>query len=300
MKKVLACAATLALLFAGCGVQRKTAAPPSANINNGGFVSQSGDALYFANFADDGRLYRRDAAGKDTKLSDDRCYALQPVGDWIYYKNRYDNRLYRLPLAGGSPQPLGNDPVFYPQVLGDWIYYLNSADDMRLYRVQTDGTLREKLCDDPSAYPNVTPEGIYYSNTAEGGMLYFVALDGTRRQPLLPRYCANLNIVNGWAYFIDMTADGTIFRWNLKKQGEPVPLATNADNFLVANKKWVFFVKNDTLWRMRPDGKDPIARAQVPMITNLFVVGDRVYTHSSGAQTIQGLGIEDTDATTLP
>ena len=285
----LLCIPAALAFLAGCGGSAP-AGPISGNINNGGFVEESGGDLYFTNFADEGRLYAVLADGTQKKISDDRAYGIQRVGEWIYYKDRNTGSLYRLMPDGSEKQRLGEDAATFPQVWDGWIYYINPNDSQAIYRVKTDGTGAEKLHDGICSYLNVTPQGIYYANPAEGNSLYFLNHDGTGQALVLLQFCAQLNVAGSWAYYIDL--NGRVCRAPLDGQGEPEPLAEGAGNFLVVAGRRIAFVKDGAVWRMDTDGKNPLKLTEEENVQNLFIAGDNVYYHSAGAGNLVRVGMD--------
>ncbi|MDR3312989.1 MAG: DUF5050 domain-containing protein [Oscillospiraceae bacterium] len=286
------CALLLALgvLLAGCGGKAAVLLPKSGslpgNSNNGGYVLADGAYIYYTDFANGRRLCRShwDGTGEEV-ISGASCIALNADEDWIYYKNReQNNSLWRVRKDGSDTQQLTQDAVIYPQLLGGWLYYLQMDDDRKLFRIQTDGAGAEQISGDHCAYPNATPGGIYYVNVGDENRLYHVALDGAGGgERALDARCGQLNILDGWAYYISRGYQPGVFRWQTGTANMPERLADAEDNsILVAADNTLYFTRSTGIFSIPASGGAETCLAEENNIQNLFVAGERVYWLGSG------------------
>lgn len=190
----------------------------SGNLINGerkgGQMAFQGSWLYFANYADNGFLYKYNPqSGKLIKLSDDAAAFINIVGNWLFYANLNEgNALYKLKSDGSARERIGEESGEYLFVLNDWLYYANLNDDSSLYKIQTDGSQKTKLSSDMVKYVSLTGDWIYYHNKSEGGQLYRIQTDGSQRSAVAED---NLSIIDGDFLYALNLETLQIFRENL-------------------------------------------------------------------------------------
>ncbi len=165
---------------------------------------------YFADWSDNGHLYKIDTNGENLqKLSDNDCFNITYIDGWLYYSIRgeYENKLYAMKADGTCEQrltennakllfptesftcydPDGGRDIFFVQSTGEqpvyadgWVYYLESVPDAdysgNIWRMRmTDtGAVKEKISDIKVEYiQNYDGHDIQYEN----GRLYFTNYD---------------------------------------------------------------------------------------------------------------------------
>ena len=146
-----------------------------------------------------------------TQLNNDISNNVIVADGWVYYRNIGDGySLYRIRTDGSERTQLSNHYVDYINVSGDWIYYYRSNERGGIYRIRTDGKRRTKLYDSGAYDLNVVGDWIYFEGS---GGIYKVGIDGKNAVKLVEgSYCRNINVADGWIYYIDGRFWGNIYR----------------------------------------------------------------------------------------
>jgi len=112
----------------------------NGNINNGGFVAQQGDWLYYSNYADGGKLYKiRSDLSENTKLCDDKVSSINVAGNCVYYileENNPNKGIYKIHTDGSEKTLLYKDRFIISMiVLNNKVYGWNLS--RCLYQMDT-------------------------------------------------------------------------------------------------------------------------------------------------------------------
>ncbi|WDC84976.1 DUF5050 domain-containing protein [Caloramator sp. mosi_1] len=154
------------------------------NISNGGIAATDGEYIYYSNFADGGKIYKRPVDGTDSyPICNDNAKFINVVDDFIYYSNMSDGgKIYRIKTDGTSRSKVNNVLSSHINVVNDYIYYINGKRGNRIYRLkayntdpQNEGTL---VTSDKAAYLIATNSMLYYSNLSDKGRLYSINISG--------------------------------------------------------------------------------------------------------------------------
>lgn len=268
----------------------------AANLNNGGlFAENPADGkVYFSNKFDGGNLYKMNPDETDIELvlaSNVNC--ILTGGDYLYYYldtaksgtglgyvvRTYG--IYRSKTDGSSSQCLDRDAAINMQLVGNYIYYLryNNQEYTKFYRTKIDKSEQIEVSSsviNPACAVNGT---IYFNGTEKNHYLY--ALD-TRSDQIYTVYQGNIwypHYADGWIYYMDVSSDYRICRYNLSSQQVEILTNERADTFNVAGK-YLYYQKSDSenpcLMRTGLDGSNPEIVAQ-GLYNNINVTSQYVY-----------------------
>ena len=84
---------------------------------------------------------------------------------------------------------------------GDGYIYYRSEADWRLYRAKPDGTEKTKICDTVIVNINVLDGWVYFIDYFDDNAIYRVRTDGTDLMKLADGYCGNLYVAESGIYF---------------------------------------------------------------------------------------------------
>jgi RNA polymerase sigma factor (sigma-70 family) len=237
------------------------------NIENGGFVAQQGEWIYYRNISDNDFLYKMktDGTGK-TKLSSDITTYLNVVGDWIYYQNKSDqDTIYKIRMNGTGRTKLNNDMSDHISIVGDWIYYSNLSNVSYgdgaygyLYKIRKDGTGKTKLSDNYVSEMTVAGDWIYYENGSDKNGLYKIRTDGIGETKLDNDLSAYINILGEWIYYSNGSDNWYLYKIRTDGTGKT---KLNSDSTMYKNVvgNWIYYANkgdNDFLYKIRTDGTD--------------------------------------------
>lgn len=247
----------------------------AGNLNNKGLFAESEGKVYFSNAYDNGCLYSMNADETDLKkLSSSSVNAINIGGRNLYYYMDSDKGgtglgyvvrtfgIYRSDLKGNSTKCLDRSASVTMQLAGNYLYYqhYDNKDFTELYKIKTDKTDKTKVSDEV-----INPAGchngiLYFNGTGKDHYLY--ALD-TRTDTVSTVYEGNLwypAYQDGYIYYLDVSSDYHLCRYQLSTQTNEVLTYDRADTFNVGNT-YIYYQKNDAsapaLMRMRLDGSDP-------------------------------------------
>jgi len=270
----------------------------TGNIINGGLVVQQGDWIYYSNYDDGEKLYKKRINGTEkTKLNDDVSRCINVIGDWIYYR---DNKsiLYKIHTNGTQHTKMTfayNDSCLYVNVVGNWIYYINndeSENDVGIIsKIHIDGTQKTELNEYNSLLINVVNDWIYYttSNLSASGLsssLYKIRTNGTEKIKLDDNFGGIFFIVvDNWIYYsaedglYKICTDGT--QKTKLNDGNDTYFGIMGMNVV---GDWIYFQnKNDfyndfgyKLYKIKTDGTQK-TKLSDDLITGINVVGDWIY-----------------------
>jgi hypothetical protein len=199
-------------------------------------------------------------------------------GEWVFYSNLDDNgNLYRMRFDGSGNQLLARDKSSHINVVGDWVYYLNPRNGANgdIYRIRTDGSNRQKLNDSFDVTDvSVVGDWVYYrialyTTYNNAGYVYRVRTDGSNRQVLISERTFEMNVVDGWIYYVTRSGevDNGIYRVRIDGSGRQIVVRENSGSvpsvvgsFSVVGD-WIYYAEhgqwndnNDRLHRVRTDG----------------------------------------------
>ena len=207
-------------------------------------------------------------------LSEENCMTILLGKDHVYFYLDTANGgtglgyvvrtfgIYRVGKNGKNATCLDRDAAISMQLVDDYIYYqrYNNKEYTKLYKVKTDKSVQEKVADtviNPAAAYNGI---IYFNGTEKDHYLYGL---NTSTDKISTVYEGNLwypQYANGYIYFMDVSNDYRICRYNLS--GRQVEILTNdrADTFNVGNN-YIYYQKSDpsnpALMRVHLDGSSP-------------------------------------------
>lgn len=203
-------------------------------------------------------------------------------GDWLFYSNfNDDNTLYKQRIDKSGNTKLSDDVTCdYIQFDRDWIYYCAFGG---LYRIKPDGTGRALLVENAdTAY--IYGNYVYYT-TDEKSDLYMAKLDGSEKTFLEEGYIQNINIYDGWVYYLNNQKNENFWEtnshkeeiWKMRLDGSETAKVGNihARAFTVENG-WVYYV-NGGIYRMRVDGSNSTRIGTDKSYQSINVLGDWIY-----------------------
>ena len=238
------------------------------NLVNGGFFAQEGDWMFFSNFEDEGRLYKKRMDGNGTTL-------LSP-DPWVKNIN----------------------------VLDGWVYYVAFEDDSRLYRVKADGSRREPLNEQNSSSVTVIDDTIYYASLQQEHdidsrelHIYSMALDGSNQRFITTLSPDSSVIIHaGWVYYTDFNSrTGLHNLYRIGVNGEPrVLFSDRAGSVMNMNivDDWVYYSNDEGIHRISIAGES-YAQITRDRAGSLNVAGNWIYYirgDEEGRQYLYGTG----------
>lgn len=248
----------------------------SGNLINGGLFCEYDGRIYFANPNDYNKLYVMNSDCTDIKkLSDDSVAALNVCGKYIYYvKNNFNKStigmvfrgqlfgLYRCNLDGSNSKMLYKDRSGSAALCGNTIYYQHYDDEtaLTLYKVGIDGKNETKISDTPYLPASVSGGKLYFSDPENRH--HILCMDG-KTSSITDYYDCNsylATMVNGYAYYIDLSKDYSLVRLNTANKTLELlyaPQSGKIINYNVYGNKIFFQVEggdNAGLYRMNIDG----------------------------------------------
>ncbi len=247
----------------------------AGNINNGGYFAESDGRVYFSNIYDGGAIYSMDPDEKNfVKLTNSSAKNICIGGDHMYYYMDTASGgtglgyvvktfgLYRTKTNGKETKCLDRDAAITIQLVGDYIYYqrYNNKDFTKIYKIKTDKTDMTLVSDD-IINPACAYNGTIYFN-GQGRDHYLYAMD-TRNDTAYTIYEGNLwypQYQDGYIYFMDVSSNYRICRYNMNSMQVEVLTNDRADSFNVGQYN-IYYQKNDRtnpcLMRMNLDGSNP-------------------------------------------
>ena len=223
------------------------------NASNTGYVCNADDGyIYYCNVGKDGKLYRiKNDGSNNQKLSDDISTNILVSKGYVYYRNHSDGgKIYRIDTNGKNKIKLNEYNSGYINIYNDKLYYVNFNDNNKIYYVKIDGTSKGKISNDKNiSYLYVSKNYIYYCfwDVFVSKNIYRIDLDGKNKQKLSDDNVLEINVANGYIYYINQSdknsiycikADGTNekkicndFATNLNVAGEYIYYRNTSDSF---------------------------------------------------------------------
>lgn len=248
----------------------------AGNLYNSGLFCESNGEIFFANPADENRLYVMDSNGNNVKkLSDDTVAFINADEHYVYYvraangsNNEFAflrlnaNALCRLRRDGkGNPAILDESPSLYASLSGNYIYYLHydESSATTLYKVKLDGENREQVVDIPYFTCSTDGQFIYYNGIKSDHNIYKFNTQDDTQSLLYEGNCWMPIVVNeSVAYFMDCDNDYRLAKVDLFT-GEKILLTEERIDCYNVYDDYIFFQTNSTapaLYRMHTDGSE--------------------------------------------
>lgn len=217
------------------------------------------------------------------------------LGDSIYYSADENNTLYKANLDGSNPVKIGQGiNNFY--ILGNQIYYINSGDNS-WHKMNLDGSQDSLLNFNPynegNTSGNLTNSGavasdgewIYYSNRLDAGKLYKIRPDGTDNFKLSDKTACNINVSNGWIYFMPLDSQ---YIYKIKSDGTgPYKVSDTTVQQFCIQGDWIYYYDGQNpgryICKMKIDGTG-MQQLNEPLYVGSFSVsGDWIFYREEGS-----------------
>jgi len=177
--------------------------------------------------------------------------------NYIYYNNfSGDKKLYEMNKDGSNKVKLSDDEPYYINVYDGYIYYSNYIDENKIYRIKTDGKGRTKLSDDKiSSYINVVDGYIYYAD--KNDFMYKMKLDGSGKVKLTEDCVQDINVSNGWIYYMNGSDNGNMYKMDINGSNETELTNETVDDVIVDGNS-IYYTKwdSDGIFKMNLNGRD--------------------------------------------
>ena len=235
------------------------------NVANGGIAVREGSTVYFANFADNQRLYRVQTDGSALeRMTDESVSNLNFYDGWIYFCNFDDeDRIYRIRPDGTGMARVYKWKSQDVSLSGGWLFLSNGNDHDRIYRVRADGKLELQLNGDESENLSLGGGWIYYVNATDGDRLYRIRTNGTGRAAVGDTAVSTL-IADETGVFYTTADDGTLYRLE-HDATTPVKALDQAFGMPNILDGRIYYQMDDgTLGVMNTDGSGAVQVASVP------------------------------------
>lgn len=180
-----------------------------------------GNYLYFITITEstdtseeyDNKICRMKKDGSDFQVINDNefndyGYEIYVVKNKVYYIGE-DSNIYKMNLDGSNRELVSDRGTGYIAITENYIIYndyINNSSEETSYEYKTcimnlDGTNQRSILGEERLYTvNVYDDVIYYTN--ENLELYKVNVDGTNNTKLLDGEVYNLNVANGYIYYL--------------------------------------------------------------------------------------------------
>ncbi len=274
----------------------------AGNINNGGYFCESDGVVYFANFYDNGTLYRMNADETEfVKLNNQTVRYLNVTGEHLYYYQA-DNRngsdlgsvikstgLYRCSTTGKNLTCLQRGTIDTLLVNGNSVYfvYYNEANRFGLYRIATSGGEATQITDYLANPACGNGADIYFHGVTEDHNLYRLDTADDSITRIWDGSLWNPVYADGYVYFMDLSRHYALSRLNLAT-GEAEPLTSERTDFFNVCADYIFYQTSDTdtpaLKRINKDGTGETVLAE-GVYHNLCVTSQYLYFTAYGADT---------------
>ena len=227
-------------------------------------LNVTGNWIFYSNESEGYRIYRINLDGKErTEVNHDWSFGLNVVGNWIYYNNVDEYRkIYRIRTDGSERTKLNNDDSWGINVFEDWIYYTTLHQQDSIFKIRCNGNERYLVHNSATGiYGSIFVDNgwIYYSdvyNNEAPGNIYKVRIDGSELTKLSDDRGGNLNFVDGYIYYRNISDQMKIYRIRPDGSGrEKVSDDSPWETYVVG--EWLcYYYDNGALYRMRTDGSE--------------------------------------------
>lgn len=217
------------------------------NIANRGYLAQSGDFIfYFLLTETESQLIKSNTDGSDRQV--------------IFSGSRNSRSTF-------------SNEIKYINVVDGWVYFFEAAT-RTLHRVRTDGTDLEILAVAEEVSVRVGGRDLendsFSSVQVVDGWIYFadeylrpnrMRTDGSEREVLLEKRVRNLQVDDGWIFYLASRMDYTIYKMRLDGT-EQTGLTDIPTTFFIVDEGWVFIARLNeyyhhlkaNIYRMSRDG----------------------------------------------
>ncbi|SKA86277.1 Ig-like domain (group 4) [Caloramator quimbayensis] len=214
----------------------------TGNISNNGIASYEDGFIYYSNYSDKGKIYKKSVDGLDDyPISEDNAKFINVQNGWVYYSNYSDGgKIYRVKTDGTSRQKLNNAMSSYINVVGDYVYYVNNSDKGRIYKlnylVNSGGlflTNGQPLTNERVTYlvVDVLRNLIYFSNYTDKSKLYSITTDGLYKKALSTVGVRFLSVLSDGTLYCS-GVDGKLYKYNPYGSIKffPINITTNVES----------------------------------------------------------------------
>lgn len=274
----------------------------AGNINNGGYFCESDGVVYFANFYDNGTLYRMnpDESGIE-KLNNQTIRFLNAAGKHLYYFLA-DNRngsdlgsvikstgLYRSDTSGGHMTCLQRGTIDTLLLVGNSIYYLYYGDtkDFTMHQISTSGQDDRQVTDYIANPACANGTSIYFHGTQGDHNLYRLDTLTNDITRIWDGSLWNPAYSDGYIYYMDLSKHYALSRLNLST-GATETLTTERVDFFNVSADYVFYQTVDSdapaLKRINKDGSGMVTLAE-GVYHNLCLTSRYLYFNAYGDDT---------------
>lgn len=259
----------------------------TGNLNNfGRYVFHDG-WIYFFNYSDEGRLYKKKPDRAELqKISEDRYVEhLNIVDGKLYYRSDY--KIVKSNLDGTERVVLRDEKsngLNVMSVVGEWIYFTEEPGSMfgKLYRMKTDGSAVDLLDANPVSRFVVDNGKIYY--VVHTNQLFVMDTEGTNRKQLLSEVSiVSMERMEGRLIFNN---NGSLFEMDLKST-EVAKLSDYNAQDLNVDDDWLYFSNHSEyskkLFRLNlVDGT--VEKLSDKKAFHIHVAGGRVFFNNPDAR----------------
>lgn len=275
----------------------------AGNLNNNGLFCEDEGRVYFANAYDGNTLYAMNPDETQIeKLSDAQVCYLNAAGNYLYYyqnassaSDHYSSLfritgIYRAKKNGKDSSCLGRIQAASLLLSGNTLFYQSFSSKESgpvLCRIETDKTNKLELSG-VFARPTAAGNGqIYFSGTQSDHFLYALDVNSNSISTLYEGDVYAPVISGDYVYYMDISANYRLCRYNLTTQTAEVLTQDRLDFFNVAGDM-IYYQKSDSaepaLKRIRIDGTEE--EVVVPGIyQNINTTSEYVYFNAYDAPT---------------
>ncbi|MDD4493088.1 MAG: DUF5050 domain-containing protein [Eubacteriales bacterium] len=252
----------------------------NGNLINLGLVSRQNEWIFYSNFSDGGKLYKKRIDGSEkTLLSNDTCRQINVVGDWVYYCNESDKNIYKVKIDGTEKINLQKKCLYYMYVEGDWIYFEN-IDQSGFSKMKIDGSEFSIIFSDQIWSASIANEWIYYSNESGDDSdyrnLYKIDINGKNKTIIdkTDNIWASIPIGNivyyerGCGEFFKINSDGS----------EKLKIAEVGHEGFNISGDWLFYgdIDDEMGYRIKLDGSSK-SKIINDYLININIIDDWIY-----------------------
>lgn len=207
------------------------------NINNNRLLSAQDTWLYFS---DGNRIFKTktDLNKEPLKISDLTAKNINIIGNWLYYIDTDNNYICTIRVDGKDKKILLEEPVKQIMVYKSLIYFIDQEDQLK--RILVDGSNHRKVSGD------IPPVLSFYIND---NIIYYVA-DADKRLVIFAH-----DLIRNFDY----------------------PISTTDSAKIVFQDGYIFFLENDYLYKIKPDGNVKSKQIVSTDITDIFnIINDKI------------------------
>lgn len=251
----------------------------ASNIQNGGFVVQQGEWIYYQNSSDNKSIYKIKTDGTEKiKLNSDDSEYINIAGKWLYYANGNDNNaIYKIKTDGTGRVKIDNEFTVELSVRGDWIYYV--ASDYGIYKIKTDGSNKTKISKKSFATVYVEGDWIYSHTASTPGSYYKLKVDGTDEIKMAISG-GIINVIGDWIYFTNVNDKLCLYKMRTDGTGEVKLSEDIYVGTINVQGDWIYYTSqanNSAICKMKTDGTGKTKLNDDKYSWGLNVIDDWLY-----------------------